>query len=404
MKTREYGGPTDAKQPQQTLPQARASRRVPNPVANHLRMTQAIQRGLTTLVLGLLLSLSAMSARAAASAAPSFTALNKRVIDKYALPRFTRLAEASGGLARELARTCDGEAGALAAARKEFAAAALAWAEVEFLRLGPMAEIGRAERFYFWPDPRGVTQRQMNALIAKRDQSALDPAALVGKSAAVQGLGALELLLYDDARPVTGDDETARYRCRFALSAAQSMQREAEAVVAGWQSDGGWRRRLLEPGAAGSPYKTSEEPAADFARALLTGLQMIQDRQVAPMIAATANPDRAPRLPFSRAQLSARYIAASVRSAKALYEAMDLGRGVPKDKRWMPQWITTAFSRLANDAPAAVEDIGREKPAEDRARQLRMVRFHVENIRKLVGRELAPLAGLTIGFNELDGD
>ena len=159
MKTREYGGPTDAKQPQQTLPQARASRRVPNPVANHLRMTQAIQRGITTLVLGLLLSLSAMSARAAASAAPSFTALNKRVIDKYALPRFTRLAEASGGLARELARTCDGEAGALAAARKEFAAAALAWAEVEFLRLGPMAEIGRAERFYFWPDPRGVTQR-----------------------------------------------------------------------------------------------------------------------------------------------------------------------------------------------------------------------------------------------------
>jgi len=122
------------------------------------------------------------------------------------------------------------------------------------------------------------------------------------------------------------------------------------------------------------------------------------------MIAATANPDRAPRLPFSRAQLSARYIAASIRSAKALYEAMDLGRGVPKDKRWMPQWITTAFSRLANDAPAAVEDIGREKPAEDRARQLRMVRFHVENIRKLVGRELAPLAGLTIGFNELDGD
>jgi predicted lipoprotein len=33
-----------------------------------------------------------------------------------------------------------------------------------------------------------------------------------------------------------------------------------------------------------------------------------------------------------------------------------------------------------------------------------MVRFHVEGIRKLVGRELAPAAGLTIGFNELDGD
>ena len=366
-------------------------------------MTQAILRGLATLVLGLLLP--AIAARAATTAAPACTALNKRVIDEYVLPRFAKLAEASGGLARELARTCDGEAGALAATRKSFADTALVWAQVEFLRFGPMAEIGRAERFYFWPDPRGVTQRQVNALIAKRDQSALDPATLVGKSAAVQGLGALELLLYDDAHPITGDDETAHYRCRLALSAAGSMQRQADAVVAGWQGDEGWRRRILEPGTAGGPYKSSEEPAADFARALLTGLQMIQDRQVAPMIAAaTSSLDRAPRLPFARAQLGARYIAAGVQSAKALYEVMDLGHGVPKNKRWMPRWITAAFGRLANDAPAAVEDIGREKPAEDRARQLRMVRFHVENIRKLVGRELAPLAGLTIGFNELDGD
>jgi predicted lipoprotein len=70
----------------------------------------------------------------------------------------------------------------------------------------------------------------------------------------------------------------------------------------------------------------------------------------------------------------------------------------------MPRWITSAFQRLARDAPAAVEDIQRAKDATERARQLRMVRFHVEGIRKLVGREMAPLAGLTIGFNELDGD
>ena len=58
----------------------------------------------------------------------------------------------------------------------------------------------------------------------------------------------------------------------------------------------------------------------------------------------------------------------------------------------------------ARDAPAAVEGIAQAKDNPDRARQLRMLRFHVEGIRKLTGRELAPLAGLTIGFNELDGD
>ena len=48
--------------------------------------------------------------------------------------------------------------------------------------------------------------------------------------------------------------------------------------------------------------------------------------------------------------------------------------------------------------------ISRAKDNPDRAHELRMVRFHVEGIRKLIGREIAPLAGLTIGFNELDGD
>jgi predicted lipoprotein len=125
---------------------------------------------------------------------------------------------------------------------------------------------------------------------------------------------------------------------------------------------------------------------------------------VAPLIAAEETPDKAPRQPFALSGLSADYIAASIASLEALYDAMDLAASVPKDKEWMPRWVTTAFKRLAEDAPAAV----REKPGKgkdpERARNLRFLRFHVEGIRKLVGRELAPAAGLTIGFNELDGD
>jgi predicted lipoprotein len=109
-------------------------------------------------------------------------------------------------------------------------------------------------------------------------------------------------------------------------------------------------------------------------------------------------------LPFARSGLSARYIASGVTSTAALYEAMELGRSVPKDKAWMPKWISAAFERLGRDAPVAVEGLARAKDNPDRARELRMVRFHIEGIRKLIGREIAPAAGLTIGFNELDGD
>jgi hypothetical protein len=340
----------------------------------------------------------------AAPVAPSFPKLNARVIDSYVLPRFKKLAETSGTLAEDVARTCDGHKKTARAVKQDFADTVLAWAAVEFLRFGPMSQIGRPERFDFFPDPRGVTLRQVGAMLAKRDATALDPAALAKKSAAVQGLAALEVLLYDDARPITGDDEDARYRCKLALSMAQSTNALAREVLAEWDGDTGWRRRMIEPPAGDARYKAPEEPAGDFARALITGLQMIQDREVAPMIAAVATPDKPPRLPFARSGLSARYIASGIASAKALYETMGLARSAPSDKAWMPRWITAAFERLARDGPAAVESLPQAKDDPNRARDLRMVRFHVEGIRKLVGRELAPAAGLMIGFNELDGD
>ena len=158
---------------------------------------------------------------------------------------------------------------------------------------------------------------------------------------------------------------------------------------------------MLEPGPGNASFRTVAEPPAEFARALVTGLQMIQDREVAPL---TAVPGKRPSIPFARAQLSARYVGSAVASLQSLYETMGLANGVPKDKSWMPPWIAQAFTRLAQDAPAALQDSAGAKRDAERERQLRMLRFHVEGIRKLVGRELAPLAGLTIGFNELDGD
>jgi hypothetical protein len=330
--------------------------------------------------------------------------MTAQVIDTYVVPRFDELETEADRLASDIEGLCSGKTKRLTAARADFKRTVLAWAKVEFLRFGPLSVTGRPERFSYWPDPRGVTQRQLRALIVRRDATALNAVALREKSAAIQGLPALEALLWNTEHPLTDKDEEGRYRCELAEAIAQNLAQMAKDLSAGWSRDGEWRRRMLNPGPQNAGYKTPAEPPAEFARALITGLQMVQDRQVAPLIAAETTPDKRPRLPFATSGLSADYVAASVASLQALYEAMGLSATVPKAKDWMPRWITTAFKRLAEDAPAAV----RERPSggkdPERLRDLRFVRFHVEGIRKLVGRELAPLAGLTIGFNELDGD
>ncbi len=354
--------------------------------------------------LGLGLAIGALAPRAAGATTPAFSETTAGVIDKFLLPRFEKFQRATASLADNLAAACGGKPKRLAAARQDLDKTVLAWAEIEFLRFGPMAVTGRPERISFWPDPRGVMQRQLGALIARRDATALEPGALAAKSAAIQGLPALEILLTAKP-PITADDEDGRYRCRLAVAIAKNLQTIARDVATEWGGENGWRARMLSPGADNVSYKTPPEPPAEFARALVTGLQMIQDRQLTPLMAADAGAaGKPPQLPFAAAGLSARYVASEIGSLKALYETMGLGRNVPEQKAWMPRWIAQAWERLAHDAPAAIEKGAAEKGDPDRERQLRMVRFHVEGVRKLIGRELAPLAGLTIGFNELDGD
>ncbi len=361
------------------------------------------------IVLGLAASVAfALGAGAAERAVPPYAETTTKIVDRYLAPRFEKFQKAVAKLADDLDATCRGKPERLSAAREDFDQVVLAWAEIEFLRFGPMAVTGRPERISFWPDPRGFMQRQLRALVAKRDATVLEPAALAAKSAAIQGLPALESLLTAKP-PITSEDEDGRYRCRLAVAIAKNLQGIAGDLVAEWGEDNGWRARMLGPGPDNASYKTAAEAQAEFARGLVTGLQMIQDRQVAPLVAANAGTEPAAakqplQLPFAAAGLSSRYVAAEVASLKALYESLDLGRNVPEDKAWMPRWIKQAWERLAHDAPAAIEKGAGEKGDPERARELRSLRFHVDNIRKLVGRELAPLAGLTIGFNELDGD
>ncbi|KWT69434.1 Iron-regulated protein A precursor [Hyphomicrobium sulfonivorans] len=352
--------------------------------------------------LGLVLLGCGIAASPASAANEDFAKINERIIDSYLLPHFQTLADESALLGGIIAGVCAGDAGKLTDARGEFEKTALSWAAVDFLRMGPMAQIGRAERFHFWPDARNVTPRQVGRLVASRDESALDPQVLLKKSAAVQGLGALELLLYDDKRPITDTTDDGRYRCRLAVAAAEAVQAETLEVIAAWSGADGWRTRLLQPGVGNSPYKTTDEVTADFARAFITGLQMILDREIVQMEYAAVNPARKPLLVFARSGLTARYIVAKMQSLRQLYDAMDLAAAVPKDKSWMSRWISGAFDRLSDEVPDAISNT--ETTGEVRSRRLRILRFQIDGIRKLVGREMATLAGLTIGFNELDGD
>ena len=74
-----------------------------------------------------------------------------------------------------------------------------AWQAVRYIRFGPVELFLRHHRFQIWPDRRNSVGKQLGRLIDKADPKVDDPKKFAQASVAVQGLSALERLLYGEA-------------------------------------------------------------------------------------------------------------------------------------------------------------------------------------------------------------
>src|SRR5262245_31544549 len=152
-----------------------------------------------TLAIFLLCASEVCASASAAHAETDHSAIARAALTEVIRPGYAALAEESAALGKKVGALCEAPSSAsLDASRKAFASAVAAWSKVEILRFGPIVADHRYERLFFWPDPKGLGDRQIRDALVKHDESVTKPETLAGKSVALQGLPALEYLLYDD--------------------------------------------------------------------------------------------------------------------------------------------------------------------------------------------------------------
>lgn len=364
--------------------------------------------------LKILLAAAVLLALAAAAGAAEALPVRKThatmvldAIDRFVVPRVAAFSAKTGDLATAVAAVCGTggtEAGRAAAAA--FADTVRAWGGLDFIRFGPAMREHRLERVFFWPDPRGFASRQLNGLLAARKPELLASGALASQSVAVQGLTALEILVFDDKAPLgTGSDEAARYRCALAGAIAQNLKAVAGEIESGWIGADSFRMKMLAPGSDNPLYKDASETVREVVKAVATGLDLLRDRFIVPeLTAVTATPPRRVRLAFEGAGLTGAYLEASLAALKDLFEIIGLDAYVPADKPWMVKFLPTAWSSLLADAARLDKLRAEERGSEAHLHALRKMRFDLGGIRQIVLKELAPNADIVIGLNELDGD
>ncbi len=343
---------------------------------------------------------------------PDWADLNLALVQGHLVPRYRVLAQATRNLAAGLDAFCAApdEAG-LNQARGRFVAALDAWNGIAHMRFGPIETDQRFYRFQVWPDKRGTGAKQVRQLLAEADPARLEPAALARDSVAVQGLSALELLLYPHSEVTLADFQAeggAGFRCRFAAAIGRNLAGLGQATLADWtQGEAPYAKTVLEPGIGQGRFADPSALGTAVLMTLNTGAQVVHELKLREPLGpgpTAANPRKAEAW---RSRRSLANVCTNLRALGHLYATALAprlaGLWLPETDQGLALTLAAAQSACLSLPPEALD----EAPGPDRpdARQaLEHLRDLAGALQARTGKRLAEELDLTLGFNSLDGD
>ena len=346
----------------------------------------------------------------------AYQRVNESLVRHHVLPRYRRFAGATTRLREAVGALCEAPAEeVLNRARSAYHEAMDAWMAMQHLHFGPLEQELRAYRVYFWPQARGRVGDVIAELLGAGDEGIFSPERFSGTSVAAQGLPAAEYLLFARGGAPSVDDEAGRASCRLLGAVSRNLEEIAHAALEEWtiaalgSGPASYADLMLEPGPGNVDFPSSQDAALLFFSALHTGLSLIAEVKVTPVLGDGLAGAR-PALAESRASgRSTRNVAINLEALQAMYVGEE-GRGIgeivaaSKEDPALDPLMRKAFRltlETARSFDAPLEGAATDPNLRKRVEKLSL---QVRALRQLVRTRVAEALDLAVGFNALDGD
>lgn len=336
------------------------------------------------LTVGLILSLAAVPAFAREPV--DHAALRDRSLAVLET-QFSAFSQATQALAEASIAYCD------AGAPKDgvetaFRDAWLAWAPLDSYQFGPTELNGAALSVNFWPDKKNFVGRALGSLLKQPAEVQRDPETIAANSAAVQGLPAIEMLLFTDLP-----------ECPALVGVSAFLHQTAETLYRDWFDADGWADLVRAAGPENPVYLSTQEFTKTLFTAVDFGLIRVADQRLGrPLGTYTRSfPTRAEAY---RSGLTTEIILAQMAGLAALVD-QGFGPQVADDKR---DRIETLFARLPDYADRIGMPINEAVKTPQTRIRVEALQSRVQEIQAYLDAEIGPELDVEIGFSAADGD
>ncbi|AWM86738.1 imelysin family protein [Microvirga sp. 17 mud 1-3] len=319
-----------------------------------------------------------------------------RAAREFIIPRYEALAKATKDEQEAWSRFCAAPRKEdLAPLREHYRKAADAWSGIEFVLYGPISTDFRYERMAHWPERKNAIGRGLSNLLAHKGADDLSPERFAQTSAAVQGLSALERLLFeqDAATAFMDGTEVAARRCGVATAIAENLAGTSAKVLDEWRRPDGTLSALQ----TGDDARI-EDAATRIATDYIALFEIIEEQKLGAVMGDGTDAVKPTLAEGWRSGRSAHAIAVNLEAADAL------GRILVDPATDPGVSLTYALRTARSMAESTPANIG-EAAADPKTRpNLVLLRDAVHSLRETAQSTVPEALGITLGFNSRDGD
>lgn len=353
----------------------------------------------------------ALASTAAAQDASTQAGLNEeavpgvmqRAIDDVIRPGYRNAQQSAARLTTAMKDLCeDGTQQTLDKAKSAFDDTIRYWSVIEIVQTGPVIQDNLFEHILFYPDRKGVGLRQVQTLIAKADPKDTTVDAIAAKSVALQGLTALEYVLYG-----TGSEDLTTqknsFRCLYGAAVAGNIQREAGEVVAAWEKPDGVQASWKHPGPQSDDFMDNKEAVTALLGILVHGAENVRDQRLEQFYKGKDATPRPKMAIYWRSKNTWKSMAANLDGLRLLWQKANMASLLPSDKKPIADAIDANFKSLLETVPKLNPDIEVATNDPERAKLDALL----ANTRKLItdiSDNYGAAVGLSAGFSFSDGD
>ncbi len=308
------------------------------------------------------------------------TAYLKHVSKDIILPLYQHATEQSKALHEQSQTLCQSgtvSTADLATLRKQWLAVAQAWAKAEAVNFGPATENMAHLYINYFPDERGLVHKSVATLV--KDNPNLNPKQFSDESAIVQGVPALEDILYSN-------DGLDKAQCNYVISASNELHRRLNAISEQWQKNGDTLLDTANPTTGMNQYLNG----------LLFHIENLKSTGIGKPLGLISL--KKGHVPAHTAGESKAIISAKLAILKQTLndkQLVDLIGG----KSDITQKMTASIEQIETELSNLPNDISKAPQTQQQA-----LYDGLTDLTKQIKRGLMPLLGVQVGFNSTDGD